>query len=73
MKSKFSDIFPHYLFLPPFAAVINAFSNLNENREEVTPQVKGNNITVEVFQDNFYDSKQAGLVAACYELIVGTE
>ena len=52
MKSKFSDIFPHYLFLPPFAAVINVFSNLNENRKEVSPQVKGNNTTVEEFQDN---------------------
>ena len=52
MKSKFSDIFPHYLFLPPFAAVINAFSKLDENYEDITPQVKGNNTTAEVFQDN---------------------
>jgi len=52
MKSKFSDIFPHYLFLPPFAAVINAFSNLNENSEDITPQVKGSNTKIEIFQDN---------------------
>ena len=52
MKSKFSDIFPHYLFLPPFAAVINAFSKLDENYEDITPQVKEDNTTIEVFQDN---------------------
>ena len=52
MKSKFSDIFPHYIFLPPFAAVINAFSKLDENYEDITPQVKEENTTIEVFQDN---------------------
>jgi len=52
MKSKFSDIFPHYIFLPPFAAVINAFSTINENLEDATPQVKEKNLTIDTFQDN---------------------
>jgi len=25
---------------------------------------------IDVFSDNFYDSKQAGLAAACYEVVV---
>ncbi len=30
-------------------------------------------LIIDVFRDHFYDSKHAGLVAACYEIIVGTE
>ncbi len=28
-------------------------------------------LIIEVFRDNFYDSKQAGLAAACYEIVTG--
>ena len=51
MKTKHSDFFPHYLFLPPFAAVINAFSNLNEDSGKNIPQAEGKNIAIEKFQD----------------------
>ncbi len=30
-------------------------------------------LIIESFQDNFYDSKKAGLIAACYEVITGTD
>lgn len=30
-------------------------------------------VIIESFRDNFYDSKKAGLVAACYEVITGTD
>ncbi|MFW9942592.1 MAG: hypothetical protein ACFFFT_16250 [Candidatus Thorarchaeota archaeon] len=52
MKSIFFDNFPHYLFLPPIAAVINAFSQLDDTHSDITPQAKGDNTTIEIFQDN---------------------
>ncbi|MFW9876596.1 MAG: hypothetical protein ACFFG0_26165, partial [Candidatus Thorarchaeota archaeon] len=52
MKSKFSDIFPHYLFLPPFTAVINAFSKLDENHGDITPRIQEDNSAIGIFQDN---------------------
>jgi hypothetical protein len=52
MKTKYSDAFPHYLFLPPFAAVINAFSNLDEEPRENHSQVEGKKTLIEKFQDN---------------------
>jgi len=30
-------------------------------------------LIIDAFRDHFYDSKHAGLVAACYEIIVGVE
>ncbi len=30
-------------------------------------------VVIDTFRDNFYDSKKAGLVAACYEVITGTD
>ncbi|MFX0082384.1 MAG: hypothetical protein ACFE94_11600 [Candidatus Hodarchaeota archaeon] len=61
LKTKFSNIFPHYLFLPPFAAVINVFSKLDEDPVENIPQVKGNNSVIEKFQNNLlYDIELIG-------------
>ena len=30
-------------------------------------------VVIDAFRDNFYDSKMAGLAAACYEVIVGSD
>ena len=46
-----SDILPHYLFLPPFAAIIYAFSNFNAISEEEEGEIKNDGSPIEKFQD----------------------
>ena len=46
-----SDILPHYLFLPPFAAIINAFSNFNAISEDKEGEIKNDGSSIEKFQD----------------------
>ncbi|HEC39436.1 MAG TPA: hypothetical protein ENI29_14445, partial [bacterium] len=36
VKPQHSDILPHYLFLPPFSAIINIFSDLSNNTGDLT-------------------------------------
>ncbi|MFX1377020.1 MAG: hypothetical protein ACFFA0_14540 [Promethearchaeota archaeon] len=52
VKTKYSGSFTHYLFLPPFAALLNAISNLNDNYEDAATEVKEANTAIEAFQDN---------------------
>ena len=52
IESPYSDILPHYLFLPPFAAIINSFSNVNTISEDKKEELKRSGSSLEKFQDD---------------------
>jgi hypothetical protein len=52
IESPYPDILPHYLFLPPFAAIINAFSKVNTISEDKKEEMKRSGSSIEKFQDD---------------------
>lgn len=51
VKSRFSDVLPHYFFIPPFAAMINAFSDIKDVTQDKQTDIKRSSSNIEQFQD----------------------
>ena len=54
VKPQHSDILPHYLFLPPFSAIIKVFSDLSNNTGDLTSKPDKSNTSINAFQDNLF-------------------
>ncbi|MFX0029836.1 MAG: hypothetical protein ACFE8B_11540 [Candidatus Hermodarchaeota archaeon] len=59
INPKYSDIFPHYIFLPPFAAIINALSIANEIPEDEKGELTRKGSSIEKFQDTVLQDIEA--------------
>ncbi|MFX1551351.1 MAG: hypothetical protein ACFFB9_13460 [Promethearchaeota archaeon] len=54
VSNKYTESIPHYISIPPFAAMLNNINNLIEVSDEENIEESGNNHTIEKFQENLY-------------------
>ncbi len=54
VNPKYSDSLPHYIHIPPFAAILNSITELTDVSDKANIEESNNNLVLERFQENLY-------------------
>lgn len=54
VNPKYLDSLPHYIHIPPFAAILNSITELTDVSEEASNEESNNNLMLERCQENLY-------------------